>query len=199
VKVPTLADFIEEAEISQLNADYGSGERRRVSLEMSGLSFEDWLRIIVTSPNRRGEVVLAIRRPDGQTLLHTKRFYPQGIYRLPSGGVHPDEMVLSSVIRETKEETGLDVIVDRFLGMIEYEFCHAGRQLPFVSYVFLVRANNSRPAVQDPEEQIIGFRYVAPQEIRTVAAQLRTLPPEWADWGNFRAPPHDMVADVLEA
>ncbi len=199
MKGPTLADLIDEAEISQLNADYGPGERRRVSLEISGLSFDDWLRIIVISPNRRGEVVLAIRRPDGQTLLHTKRFYPQGVYRLPSGGVHPDEPVLSSAIRETKEETGLDVIVDRFLGTIEYEFCHAGRQLPFVSYVFLVRANNSRPAVQDPEEQITGFRYVAPQEIRAVAAQLRALPPEWANWGNFRAPSHDMVADVLGA
>jgi len=197
VKGPTLADLIDEAEISQLNSDYGPGERRRVSLNMSALSFDDWLRKLVTSPNRRGEVVLAIRRPDGQTLLHTKRFYPQEIYRLPSGGVHPDEPVLSGVIRETKEETGLDIIVDRFLGTIEYEFCHAGRQLPFVSYVFLVGANDDRPAVQDPEEQITGFRYVAPPEIRSVATQLRVLPPEWADWGRFRATPHDLVADVL--
>ncbi len=196
---PTLTDLIDETELSELNADYGPGERRKVTLEMSALSFDDWLQKMVTSPNRRGEVVLAIRRPDGQTLLHTKRFYPQGIYRLPSGGVHPDESVVSGVIRETKEETGLNVTVDRFLGTIEYEFRHAGRQLVFVSYVFLIRANNDRPAVQDPKEQITGFRYVALQEIRAVAAQLRALPPEWADWGSFRAPPHDVVADVLGA
>jgi 8-oxo-dGTP pyrophosphatase MutT (NUDIX family) len=170
-----------------------------MSLEMSAPSFDDWQRKMVTGPNRRGEAVLAIRRPDGQMLLHTKRFYPQGIYRLPSGGVHPGEPVLSGVIRETKEETGLDVIVERFLGTIEYEFCHAGRQLPFVSYVFLVQANNDQPEVQDPEEQITGFRYVAPPEIRAVAAQLRALPPKWADWGSFRAPPHDLVADALGA
>jgi len=111
--------------------------------------------------------------------------------------VHPDEPVLSGVIRETKEETGLDVIVDRFLGMVEYEFCHGDQRLPFVSYVFLLRADNDRPVVQDPEEQITGFRYVTPPEIRAVAAQLRALPPKWADWGRFRAPPHDLVADVL--
>lgn len=195
---PTLADLIDETEISQLNADYGPGDRRRISLEVSALGFDDWLRKMVTSPDRRGEAVLAIQRPDGQMLLHTKRFYPQGIYRLPSGGVHPGEPVLSGVIRETKEETGLDVTVDRFLGTIEYEFCHAGRQLPFVSYVFLVQANNNQPEVQDPEEQITGFCYVAAQGIRAVAAQLRgALPSEWTDWGSFRAAPHDLVADVL--
>lgn len=197
---PTLADLIDDTEISQLNADYGPGDRWRISLEVSALSFDNWLRKMGTSPNRRGEAVLAIRRPDGQVLLHTKRFYPQEIYRLPSGGVHPGEPVLSGVIRETKEETGLDVTVDRFLGTVEYEFRHAGRQLPFVSYVFLVQqTNNDQPEVQDPEEQITGFCYVAPNGIRVVGAQLRALPSEWADWGSFRAPPHDLVADALGA
>ena len=104
MKDPTLADLMDEAEISQLRAEYGPSQRWRMVLEMSGPSFDDWLRKMVTSPNRRGEVVLAIQRPDGRMLLHTKRFYPEGIYRLPSGGVHPDEPVLSGVIREAKEE-----------------------------------------------------------------------------------------------
>ena len=198
MKGPTLAELIDEVEISELNADYGPGERRRVALEMSAPSFDDWLGKMVTSPNRRGEVVLAIQRPDGRTLLHTKRFYPEGVYRLPSGGVHPDEPVLGGVLRETKEETGLDVIIDRFLGTVEYEFCHGDQRLFFVSYVFLVRADNDQPVVQDPDEQITGFRYVTWPEIRAAATQLRALPPEWADWGRFRALPHDLVADVLE-
>ena len=197
MKGPTLADLIDEVELAELNADYGPGERRRVTLEVSALSFEDWLGKMVTSPKRRGEVVLAIQRPDRRTLLHTKRFYPEGAYRLPSGGIHPGEPVLSGVMRETKEETGLDVSVDRFLGTVEYELCHGDQRLFFVSYVFLVRADNDRPVVQDSDEQITGFRYVAAPEIRGVAAQLRALPPEWADWGRFRALPHDLVADVL--
>jgi 8-oxo-dGTP pyrophosphatase MutT (NUDIX family) len=199
VRSPTLADLIDEAEISQLLTEYGPGQRWRVALEVSVQSFGDWFEKLVSKANRRGEVVLAIQRPDGKTLLHTKRFYPKGIFRLPSGGVHPDEPVLSGVIRETKEETGLDVSIDRFLGTIEYEFCHGGRRLPFVSYVFLVQAGNGLPMVQDPGEEITGFRYVTPSEIRTVAAQLRSLPAEWADWGRFRAPPHDLVVDALRA
>lgn len=199
MKGPTLAELIDEAEISGLNADYGPGERRRVTLEVSAVNFDNWLQKLVTNPNRRGEVVLAIQRPDRRMLLHTKRFYPEGVYRLPSGGVRPDEPVLSGVMRETKEETGLDVVIDRFLGTVEYEFCHGDQALFFVSYVFLVRADNDEPVVQDPDEQITGFRYVAPAEIRGVAAQLRVLPTKWADWGHFRALPHDLVADMLEA
>ena len=197
MNVPTLADLINEAEISELNADYGPGERRQVALEVSAQTFDDWLRKMVTKANRRGEVVLVIQRPDGRTLLHTKRFYPEEVYRLPTGGVHPDESVLSGVTREAREETGLTVTVDRFLGTVEYEFCHQGERLFFVSYVLLLQTDSDPPVVQDPDEQITGFRYVTPREIREVPAQLRGLPSEWADWGRFRALPHDFIADVM--
>jgi len=197
LKEPTLADLIDEAEVSQLSAAYGPAERRQMLVEMQLSSFENWWERLVRKSNRRGEVVLAIRRPDGQVLLHTKPFYPPGVFRLPSGGVHPGESVLAGMAREAKEETGLDVTVERFVGVIEYEFRHGQRRLPFVSYVLLTRAGADAPAVQDPDEQITGFRYVSPAEIRQVAAQLRALPAGWSDWGAFRALPHDLVADAL--
>ncbi len=194
---PTLNDLIDEAEVSRLSATYGPAERRQMLVEMQLSSFENWWERLVRKSNRRGEVVLAIRRPDGQVLLHTKRFYPPGVFRLPSGGVHPGEAVLAGAVREAKEETGLDVTVERFVGVVEYEFRHGQRSLPFVSYVFVTRAGAGAPAVQDPDEQITDFRYVSPAEMRQVAAQLRALPPDWSDWGVFRALPHDMVADAL--
>ena len=197
MNVPTLADLINEVEISELNADYGPGERRQVALEVSAPTFDDWLRKMVIKANRRGEVVLVIQRPDGRTLLHTKRFYPEEVYRLPTGGVHPNESILSGVLREAREETSLTVTVDCFLGTVEYELCHEEGRLFFVSYVFLLQANNNRPVAQDQDEQITDFRYVTPREIRAVAAQLRALPSEWVDWGRFRALPHDLVADVM--
>jgi 8-oxo-dGTP pyrophosphatase MutT (NUDIX family) len=169
-----------------------------VSLKVSALTFDDWWKKIVSKPNRRGEVVLAIRRPDGKILLHTKRFYPEGVFRLPSGGVHVEEAVLTGMTREAKEETGLDVAVDRFLGTVEYEFRYGRRRLLFVSYVFVVHADERMPVAQDPEEEITGFRYVSPLGIRRVAEQLRALPGRWSDWGHFRAPPHDLVADALQ-
>lgn len=198
MKVPTLADLIDEVEVAQLSSNYGPSQRRRVTLELLPAAFDHWWEILVRRPNRRGEVVLAIQRPDGQTLLHTKDAYPAGIYRLPTGGVHMDETVLEGVFRESKEETGLTVSVDRFLGLIEYEFCHRNGCLSFVSYVFLVSADDSVPEAHDLEERIADFRYVSAAEIRRVATRLRALPDRWSDWGHFRAPSHDLVADVLQ-
>ena len=197
MKGATPAGWIDEAEVSQLLADYGPGRRRRVRLEVSAMSFEGWLGKMSRHPNRRGEVALAIQRPDGRILLHRKRFYPDGVFRIPTGGVLPNEAVLAGVMREAYEETGLSIVVKRFLGTVEYQFrCGLGR-LSFVSYVFVVQADERPPVVQDSEEAIVGFRYVPPSELRSVAAQLRALPEPWSDWGRFRAPPHEVVAEAL--
>ena len=197
VEAPSLADLIDEDEVSHLLAQYGPGQRWQVARDVPADFFEEWWERLVVRPNRRGEVVLAIQRPDGNVLLHTKPFYPEGVFRLPSGGVHPGEPVLTWAIREAREETGLEVGIGRFLGMVEYTFRHAGRQMAFVSYVLLMPAGDDPPAAQDTKERISGFRYVAIPELRTIAAQLRGLPAPWSDWGHFRAPPHDLAADML--
>jgi 8-oxo-dGTP diphosphatase len=195
----TLADLIDEEEVAQLLAEYGPAERRQVTRQVTAGFFETWWERLVIKSNRRGEAVLAIQRSDGQILLHTKLFYPEGVFRLPSGGIHPHEAVLAGAIRETQEETGLKVSIDRFLGMVEYHFQSQQRELPFVSYIWLVQAGDSQPSVQDPNERISAFRYVHPRELRNVAVQLRALPEAWHDWGHFRAPPHDLVADALRS
>jgi len=197
MEAPSLADLIDEAEVAHLMGEYGPGQRWQLTVAMGEANFSFWWRKVVKKTNRRGEVVLAIQRPDRKVLLHTKRFYPQGVFRLPTGGVHPGESVVAAAERETKEETSLAVLVDRFLGMIEYEFHHQGRRMYFVSYVCLVQADDSRPRPADTGEQITGLKYVVPTDIRRVAGELRSLPAQWSAWGAFRAPPHDMVADAL--
>ena len=198
VKAPKLSDLIDEEEIGQLAAKFGPTPRWQLAVEMSAATFEDWWNKLVVRRNRRGEVALVIQRPDGQVLLHTKNFYPVGIHRLPTGGVFPGERVWDSVRRETMEETGLRVGMGRFLGMIMYEFHCQERRMPFVSYVCLVQADAAPPVPEDDHEQITGFCYVPAAELRRVAAQLRGLTGDWAAWGAFRAPPHEMAADALD-
>jgi 8-oxo-dGTP pyrophosphatase MutT (NUDIX family) len=192
-----LADLVNEEEVAELDRRFGPAARRHLAVEVGPKTFDDWVRAVVTK-ERRGEVVLAIQRPDGQVLLHTKSFYPEETYRLPSGGIHPGEAVLSGVTREVHEETGLDVTVERFLGLITYELRDADRRLPFASYVFLVSADDQPPVLQDSKERISGFRYVPPQAMRQTAAALRALPDRWAGWGCLRAPPHDLVAAAVD-
>lgn len=39
------------------------------------------------------------------------------VWNLPGGGVESGELSTEAVIRETKEETGLDVVVERLVGV----------------------------------------------------------------------------------
>ncbi|MFQ6058676.1 MAG: NUDIX hydrolase [Anaerolineae bacterium] len=186
--------MIDPREIGALAARYGAPERRRFALKFGEKEFNYWRE---KSAHRRGEVVLVIRRPNRWVLLHTKGFYPPGTYRLPSGGVRWGEEVLSALYREAREETGLKVEVERFLGLIEYEFRHAGQALPFVSYVFLVREVGGELATQDAGEQITAFREVPLEELGAVARELEALTGWWRDWGRFRALAHRLVSEVL--
>ena len=67
---------------------------------------------------RTGEVAMVIVRKNGGILLNTKAFYPEGAYRIPAGGVKPGEPVEAALLRETAEETNLEVAVARFLAVI---------------------------------------------------------------------------------
>lgn len=200
MNVPSLVDLIDEPEIASLAEAYGPADRWRETVVMGEEAFADWWYAIGDDRNRRGEVVLAIRRPDGHVLLHTKAQYPPGTYRLPTGGVKPSEPVLAAALREAYEETGLAVVVERFVGVIEYVLRHAedGREVPFVSYVLVVRASHAEPVVQDPDEAITDFRFVPPTDLPAIARDLRALPGTWGDWGRFRAPSHERVAAVVE-
>ena len=79
-----------EQEIARLAAAYGEPLRAHHDLEIGPSLF--YTRF--TKHNeRRGEVVFALEQPDGRILLHRKTHYRPGIYRLPSGRVHPDGAV----------------------------------------------------------------------------------------------------------
>jgi len=189
-----IETLINPEEIEALARQYGPVERRSYSLEVGRRNFEYWRRELVEK--RRGEVVFVVRGPGG-LILHTKDFYPPGTYRLPSGGVRWGESVLSALHREAREEMGLEVEVDRFLGLLEYEFRCQGEMMPFVSYVFLVREAGGELAPQDKEERILSFRQVPVAELSAIADSLRAMEGDWQGWGEFRAIAHDFVVEMM--
>lgn len=174
---------------AELEKRFGPLKRTQYTLSVGRRVFEDF--------RCREEVVLAIRRSSGCFLLHTKEFYPPGIFRLPSGSIRKGESVLEALFREVREETGLEVEVERCLGVLSCELCWECRRASFVSYVFLLREVGGTLVAQDSEELIAGFREVSPEELRDMAARLRGLKGQWGDWGRLRALAHDLVAEEV--
>jgi ADP-ribose pyrophosphatase YjhB (NUDIX family) len=183
-----------EAEIERLSATYGVPARRKRVQEVSPDGYPWWAR---THRKPHGEVVLLIRRKNGNLILHSKAFYPAGTFRVPSGTLQKDEPLLDAVYREAFEETGLVVAVERFLGIVEFEFRFQGLDHYFPSYLFLLQEVSGDLEVMDPNEQISSFSEVAPSGLRAVAERLEDLPPYRCDWGRFRAYPHRLAAELL--
>jgi ADP-ribose pyrophosphatase YjhB (NUDIX family) len=144
------------------------------------------------------EVVMVIPFGNGKVLLHTKSFYPSGVYRLPTGKMLPNEDPSTAFIREFREEIGSDGKIDRLLGIIKTILRADGEPVEFTSYVYLAKELTQEPNPQDGEEQITGFEGVPICELKRVAENLRTLPGRWRDWGKFRAIAHDFAADALK-
>ena len=173
---------------------YGSPLERSVVHRVSG---QPSLFAPSRERKRVAEVVVLLRRRNGLYIVHTKRFYPEGVYRLLSGGVKAGENLVAAVRRETLEETGLDARVERFLGIVRHRFVWQDESLPFNTYVFGVSEAGGTLRFNDPGEEITGFREVDLFEIAAIADQLESLPPAWSEWGRFRAPAHRLVVEVL--
>ena len=146
---------------------------------------------------RSGEVVLFIRRPNGKFLLHTKAFYPEGVYRVPSGGIKRGEDLIAAVFRETVEETSLTAEIDRFLGIVRYEIVGPDEPLLFASYLFLLRELGGTLGTHDTDEQITGYREVTTGDLAVVARDLENMDESWRNWGQFRAICHRFARQLL--
>lgn len=143
------------------------------------------------------EVVMVAPVSAGKILLHTKSFYSEGSYRLPTGRMKPGEDPDAALAREFHEELGQTGEIDRKLGVIRCRLTHDGRAADFISHVYLVKKLGREPVPNDTDEQITGFKDVDVADLKTVAEDLRHLSGRWRDWGRFRALAHDFVSDVL--
>lgn len=187
-----------EAEIDTLAARYG--QPSRVEVQLNGQPFDP-----LSMTDRYGEVCMVIRRPNGGLITAIKTFYPAGAFRLLTGGVRPGEPIGAALMREVAEETGLDVVVRRFLAVIEYRL--ARHPQPFATFVFLLDELGGTLAAHDEDERIGAFRELAVSELADLADTLAQLPDEydeqiagrWHDWGRFRAVVHRVVYEQLKA
>jgi 8-oxo-dGTP diphosphatase len=184
---------IDPAEVHTLSDRYGNPVYRRYDITADEhLARQRWRPI----PDRRGEVIFAIRQPNGEILLHTKTQYNDMIYRLPTGGINPDEAVEDALFREIEEETGQAVALRRFLGVFDCRFHLNGDSVSFTSYIFYLESLTEKLNGSDTEE-ISGYQLVAPEQLGYVALALRGLRGKRRRWGYWRSLAHDLVYRYL--
>lgn len=198
-----------QQEVAALSQTYGAPIQRTVTLINEGL-FDP-----LGKPDRYGEVCMVVRRPNGLLITARKTFYPPTAYRLLTGGISHGEPILDALLRETEEETGLDVEVRRFLAVVGYQLQRPKASTPiarpgggtFQTFAFLLDEVGGTLACYDPHERVEDFREVRVDELPIMAQQLDNLGsdfnPEihgrWRDWGRFRALIHHTVYEALTA
>lgn len=192
----TLPEFVQE-ELAELAGRFGQPLVHTAELDLKKL-FDP-----LNNPDRYCEVCMVVRRANGQLLTAKKTFYPTGGYRLLTGGIHHGEQVLDGLLRETQEETGLEVVVRRFLAAVAYHL--PGEEPVFYTFAFLLDEVGGVLGCLDEDEQLEYFREIALDELPERAEFLSQLShsyspdldDDWADWGRFRAVIHRQVWQTL--
>lgn len=196
---PTLPQSVQH-ELEQLAQRYGQPLVYTADLGANDL-FDP-----LNKTDRYGEVCMVVRRKNGRLLTMTKTFYPKGAYRLPTGGINYGESIHDALLRETHEETGLQVNINRFLAAIAYRVPVVNTQPLFYTFAFLLDEVNGTLGAIDETERIEAFREIEPAELPTLATFLEAVKNEyseeidgiWNDWGHFRAVIHRAVWEALQ-
>jgi 8-oxo-dGTP diphosphatase len=99
--------------------------------------------LVVGAVVAEGGAVLLLRRPTDD--------FMGGIYELPSGKVEPGEQLDQALIREVKEETGLDVeAITNYLGSFDYT---SGSGKKTRQFNFTVTVTTTQPVVLQEHDE----------------------------------------------
>lgn len=113
----------------------------------------------------------------------------------PGGGAEPHSSLEDNLIREMKEETGLDVAVGA--QVLVNEFHDPGRNFHQVDVYFRVTALNPviDPDWRDPEGVVTLRRFVTRDELMGLRFKPDSLPA--VAWGDSDAPSYDPLEPLL--
>lgn len=120
---------------------------------------------------RAHDITLYIKKGSGYIFI-AKPFYPPGLYRAPSGGVHRGEDFEAGARREALEETGVDIELERYILRINVRFHSPGESLDWTSHIFTARYTRGKIEPIDKNE-IREAKVVYPHEIPGLQEMMR--------------------------
>lgn len=149
--------------------------------------------------DRWGEIAFGVIRPDGNMVLVTCDEYPQGIFRIPTGGIGHQEDVGEALYREVKEELGVEVECVGFMAVLHILFTYEEEEEYFYSYLFVMRETGGCILKDAIEDEISEIMEVGLAEYEQVITRLEHIPSDWYDWGQFRlATSREMLREICQ-
>ena len=114
--------------------------------------------------NSAAAVAGLILNEKGELLLTRRAIHPHfGMLDLPGGFVDPLESVEDALIRELKEELGLEVIELSYFGSCPNEYVYSGFNVFTIDMAFIVKAKTLDGL--SPMDDISGFEFISPSEV----------------------------------
>jgi ADP-ribose pyrophosphatase YjhB (NUDIX family) len=127
-------------------------------------SRDDLARIRSTMVNGRAHDITLFITKDDRFIFVAKPFYPPGLYRAPSGGVQRGEDFEIGARREAREETGVDIELERYVLRIDVRFQSDNDHLDWTSHIFKAHYLSGVINPTDKRE-IREARLVRPEDI----------------------------------
>jgi 8-oxo-dGTP pyrophosphatase MutT (NUDIX family) len=135
--------------VQELVFTFGEPEVERWDVPMSDEEIDAIERY--RSLGRAHDVSLVIQDGDKLAVIR-KPGYPPGVYRFPSGGVHPEESFVDGAAREALEETGLIVRIEDYLLQVHVTFVCGERRAKWTTHVMQARPTEGALAPRDTVE-----------------------------------------------
>lgn len=155
---------------------------------------EEWEFIRSTQHYGRAHDITMFIFKGAEVLVIAKHHYPPGLFRPPSGAVHPGESLIEGAMREAYEETGCRIELCRYILQINVRFTDGKGVIPWTSHVFTGRWISGDPRPVDTRE-IREVRLASLNEFDTYKQIIRQ---KTTSGGlNYRARLHDEVLRLL--
>ena len=183
--------FVTQAMISQMEEKYGLPREARLVFEMRAEEFSQLKSSM--KHGRAHDVTLFISHGDRIAVIR-KPAYPPGIFRAPSGGIHPGEGFEEGALREAYEETGLRIQLLKYLMRVFISFTHKGEEVDWTTHVFTAEAKSEEICPVDTHEIAEAF-WVSREELRASSQGLRTT---GSTGLLYRATLNDMMMEWID-
>lgn len=115
------------------------------------------------NPKPTASALITRRAPDGtREVLLVRRAVPpcQGCWDCPGGFIDPDEHPEAALRREMREELGLDISIERFLGVFVDRYGDDGESTLNLYYEVTVRGGTLTPASDVSEATWFGLDHI---------------------------------------